>query len=86
MPRAIANEFDPHTVVTILDAAEAAGLDLPYSCCSGVCAACFARVTAGCITHIENHILEDEELAQGQILVCQAVPLSDFVELDYEES
>lgn len=70
--------------VTVLDVAEQQGLDLPYSCCSGVCATCFAKVTHGTCRHLENHVLDAQDLADGYILVCQAVPTSTELDIVYD--
>ncbi len=79
-------DVDPLRVATILDAAELEGLELPYSCCSGVCSTCKARLQSGVVSHLENHVLEAAELAAGWVLVCQAIPLSESVEIDYEDT
>lgn len=84
MPRTDLAMVGPKRAVTLLDAAEQAGIDLPYSCCSGVCATCCARLHRGSVTHIENHVLDADDLAQGYLLVCQAVPTSDAVEVRYD--
>ena len=84
MPRTDIALVGPKRAVTLLDAAEQAGLDLPYSCCGGVCATCCARLHRGTVEHIENHVLDAEELSQGHLLVCQAVPTSDSVEVHYD--
>lgn len=54
---------------TVLDAAQAAGWDLPYSCRKGVCESCRGRIVSGSV---------DQPLAADHsILFCQARPLSD---------
>ncbi|MGE0582825.1 MAG: 2Fe-2S iron-sulfur cluster-binding protein [Steroidobacteraceae bacterium] len=70
---------------SVLDAAEVAGLDLPYSCRAGVCSTCRARVLAGEVTMDQNHALEDWEVAEGFVLCCQARPVSAELELTYDE-
>ncbi len=66
---------------TILDAARAAGLTPPYSCQSGLCGACRARVTQG-DTHMRVHMALDEaEIAAGHILACQAVARSETLSI-----
>ena len=68
----------------ILDAAEAAGLALPYSCRAGVCSTCRTRVVAGSVAMERNQALEEWEVAAGFVLSCQARPTSDRVELSYD--
>jgi CDP-4-dehydro-6-deoxyglucose reductase len=65
----------------VLDAALAAGLNLPHSCKSGHCASCRARLRSGEIRYPNGRplgITAAEEQA-GQILLCQARPLTDLV-------
>ena len=56
----------------------------PFSCRSGACASCRAQVTAGEVRMDRNWSLNDDEVARGQILTCQAHPSSDVVELTYD--
>ena len=74
---------DPES--TLLDAAEDAGLELPWSCRGGICSTCRARVTEGDVELLENYALEDWELDAGFTLVCQAVARSAAVRLDYDD-
>jgi ring-1,2-phenylacetyl-CoA epoxidase subunit PaaE len=70
---------------TILDAGEAAGLLLPYSCRAGVCSTCRARITSGTAVMERNQALEDWEVQGGFILCCQARPTSQRLDLSYDE-
>jgi len=70
---------------SVLDAAAAAGIELPFSCRAGVCSTCRARVLKGEVVMDQNHALEDWELAEGFVLCCQAHPLSAELELSYDE-
>jgi ring-1,2-phenylacetyl-CoA epoxidase subunit PaaE len=69
----------------ILDAAQAAGLDLPYSCRAGVCSTCRARLVSGSAEMEHNVALEDWEVEAGYILCCQARPTSAAIEISYDE-
>lgn len=84
MPRTDLALVGPKQAITLLDAAEQVGIELPYSCCGGVCATCCARLHRGTVAHIENHVLDADDLAQGHLLVCQAVPTSAEVEVRYD--
>ena len=66
---------------TVLDAARRAGLALPYSCLSGVCGSCKATLVSGECHYPLNppSALNPAEVARHQLLLCQAVPLSDIV-------
>ncbi len=69
---------------TILDATLRARPDAPYSCTGGVCGTCRARVVSGEVRMDRNYALEPAEVAAGIVLACQAHPVSDTVELDYD--
>ncbi len=75
--------FDPQRG-SILECVQAAGLPAPYACKGGVCTTCRAKVTAGSVAMKKNYGLTHEELAQGYVLTCQAVPTSDAVTLTYD--
>lgn len=69
----------------ILDAAEGAGLDLPFSCRAGVCSTCRAKLVSGTAEMEHNVALEDWEVEAGYILCCQARPTSAALEISYDE-
>lgn len=68
----------------ILDHVLAIRPDGPFSCRSGACASCRAQVTSGEVRMDRNWSLLEAEVAAGQILTCQAHPVSDVVELTYD--
>jgi 3-ketosteroid 9alpha-monooxygenase subunit B len=68
---------------TILDAAEKAGIDLPYSCMAGMCASCMCEVTEGEVKLLHNDVLDERDLSRGLTLTCQAVPRTAKVGLKY---
>jgi 3-ketosteroid 9alpha-monooxygenase subunit B len=69
---------------TLLETARRAGLSPPFSCEAGNCGTCMARLTEGKATMRTNDVLEDDELADGYILTCQAVPDTPSVLVVYE--
>ena len=71
--------------LSVLDAAERAGLELPFSCRAGVCSTCRARVVSGAAKMTHNIALEDWELEAGFVLCCQARPTSRELELSYDD-
>jgi ferredoxin len=69
---------------TLLQTARLAGLQPPYSCETGSCATCMARVVEGSARMLNNDALEDDEVADGWVLTCQALPTSRTVRVVYE--
>ncbi len=69
---------------SILDEAIDQGADVPYACKGGVCATCKGKVIKGNVEMDNNHCLSDDEVAEGMILTCQAHPITDEVEVDYD--
>ena len=68
----------------ILESARASGLPAPYACKAGVCATCRARLVSGTVEMGKNYGLSSEEVTDGYILTCQAVPSSNDVVIDYD--
>ncbi len=63
---------------TIFESAEAAGVDLPISCRSGICTTCAARVLSGEVHQPDAMGVGAEPAAQGFTLLCAAYPRSDL--------
>jgi len=72
--------------VSILDAALAAGADLPYACKGGVCSTCKAKITNGEVVMDINYALEPDEVENGFVLTCQAHPRTQEVTVDFDEA
>ena len=68
----------------ILDAALAAGADLPFACKGGVCSTCKCQVKEGKVEMKVNYALEKDEVAQNYVLSCQAIPTTDKVIVDFD--
>lgn len=60
------------------------GLDAPYSCREGQCSACACRLVSGEVKLLHNEVLDPEDLDDGIILACQAIPITDDVSISYE--
>ena len=69
---------------TVLETARRAGLTPPFACQAGNCATCMARLEAGEVEMRANNVLDADEVEEGWILTCQAVPTSPEVVVDYD--
>jgi ring-1,2-phenylacetyl-CoA epoxidase subunit PaaE len=70
---------------SILDAASDAGLEVPFSCTSGVCGTCRAKLVEGQVRMERNFALDKKEVAAGFVLTCQAHPTTEHVVLSFDE-
>ena len=70
---------------TVLAAAEAAGVVLPSSCCSGVCTTCAALIQEGSVDQPDAMGVKAELQEQGYALLCVAHPRSDLKVLAGQE-
>jgi ring-1,2-phenylacetyl-CoA epoxidase subunit PaaE len=70
---------------SILDAASAAGLEVPFSCTSGVCGTCRCKVVEGEVRMERNFALDKADVANGFVLACQAHPTTARVVLSFDE-
>ncbi|MGW6441909.1 2Fe-2S iron-sulfur cluster-binding protein [Lentzea sp. NPDC055074] len=68
----------------LLDLLLEKGLDAPYSCREGACSACACRLVEGEVKMLNNDVLDSEDIAEGIVLACQSVPVTDTVKISYE--
>jgi ring-1,2-phenylacetyl-CoA epoxidase subunit PaaE len=82
----VKREFDfSKDDASILDAASSAGLEVPFSCTSGVCGTCRARLVEGQVRMTRNFALDKAEVAAGFVLACQSHPLTERVVLSFDD-
>ena len=70
---------------TLLESARRAGLSPPFSCEAGNCGTCMARLAEGSATMKVNDALETDEVEEGYVLTCQAIPDTPSVTVHYED-
>jgi ring-1,2-phenylacetyl-CoA epoxidase subunit PaaE len=70
---------------SILDGASAAGIEVPFSCTSGVCGTCRARLLEGQVRMERCYALDKAEVAAGFVLTCQSHPMTERVVLSFDE-
>lgn len=69
---------------TILETLLEAGYDPPYSCTSGVCTTCMAKLMKGQVEMEVNYGLGEDDVAEGYILTCQSHPTTEEIEVNYD--
>lgn len=75
-------KFTVEPNMTILQTALDQGIDLPYSCQSGLCTACRGKALSGQVKLDEEEGLSQSERAEGYVLTCVGHPLTDDVVIE----
>ncbi|WP_020532393.1 ferredoxin--NADP reductase [Flexithrix dorotheae] len=78
------HKFEVKPDQSILDAGLDDGLDMPFSCQSGLCTACRCRKLEGEVKMTESDGLSESEIEEGYILACVGHPTSDGVVIRVE--
>ncbi|MCV7155112.1 2Fe-2S iron-sulfur cluster binding domain-containing protein [Mycobacterium pyrenivorans] len=75
----------PKSGETLLESARRAGMAPPFSCEAGNCGTCMAVLTDGKATMRVNDALTEDEVEDGYVLTCQAVPETPCVTVTYDD-
>ena len=71
--------------LSLLDLARQAKIPTPYSCGTGNCGTCRAKLTNGAVARGTEFALSEKQKQQATILVCVARAASEKVTLSYDE-
>ena len=77
-------EISLHREKSLLEQLIDQGYAPPFSCTSGSCMTCMAKLKEGQVFQLEEGILDKDNIDNLEILTCQCFPLSKTVSIDYD--
>ncbi|KAK1697815.1 hypothetical protein QYE76_014512 [Lolium multiflorum] len=85
MPDGEEHEFEAPDDTYILEAAENAGVELPFSCRAGSCSTCAGKMDKGEVDQSEGSFLDENQMGEGYLLTCISYPKADCVIHTHQE-
>ena len=84
-PEGATDSFECDEDTFILDALEEAGIDHPSSCRAGACSSCAMKIVEGTVNQEEQSFLDEDQMEEGYVLTCVALPTSNVTLLTEQE-
>ncbi|KAI4373591.1 hypothetical protein MLD38_011702 [Melastoma candidum] len=85
-PNGEEKEFEAPDDTYILESAENAGVELPYSCRAGACSTCAGKMVSGSVDQSDGSFLDENQMKEGYLLTCVSYPTSDGVIYTHKET
>ena len=76
-------QLDVEAGQTLLQAMQEHQIPAPFSCEGGVCSTCQCQIVKGQVKMLNNLVLTEQDEADGQILACQSIALTNKVQIRY---